>query len=258
MHGLRNDHAHFSGRLVMGRCRVVYVGPGAVSDRHAHHAVQLVVSADGPFEVVIGDERYITDVALVPAGVPHAFDATRRTVALVLVDRHDVRGARLDALARTPGGTDMARALVGATLPEGSPATVLAAVDAWIDALVGVAPRSVGPTFAVRAALAYLEESVAAGEHPTIAEAAARAKLSPVRLTHRFKDEVGAPFRALVPWYRMARAASLLAGRAPDLTSAAHGAGFVDAAHMSRTFRRAFGLAPSAFFGAAQIVWSTA
>lgn len=258
MHGPRDDPARFSGRLVMGRCRVVYVGPGAVSDRHAHHAVQLVVSADGPFELVVGGARRVTDVALVPAGEAHAFDAAGRTIALVLVDRHDVRGARLDAVARQRDPMEVLRALAGNPLPAGPPKAVLAAADVWLERLVGASPGSATVSYAVRAALGYVETAVAAGERPTLAMAAARAGLSPVRLTHRFTAEVGAPFRAIVPWLRMARAASLLAGRAVDVTAAAHGAGFADAAHMSRTFRRAFGLPPSAFFGAAELVFETA
>jgi AraC-like DNA-binding protein len=83
--------------------------------------------------------------------------------------------------------------------------------------------------------------------------------LSPTRLTHRFTREVGIPFRALVPWLRVAAAVrAMQAARARgvegSLTHAAHAAGFADAAHLTRTFRALFGLPPSLVLSRARLV----
>lgn len=255
-----NGDARFVGRLVLGRLRVVYVGPGGGASRHAHPAVQLVVARAGAFTLSLRDEApRRARAALVPAGVPHALDAAAVPIALVLVERHDARGARLDAIARAGISEPDLLARLEGELPEGRPAALLARADAWIDAVLGEGPRPTPTSSAVRRALAYLESCVSGGERPSLAEAASHAGLSPVRLTHRFTEEVGAPMRAIVPWLRMTRAVEVLARR-PDrtsslgLTEAAHAAGFVDAAHMSRTFKRAFGIPPVAFFGAAEAV----
>ena len=45
-------------------------------------------------------------------------------------------------------------------------------------------------------------------------------------------------------WLRLERAVAVFAAGG-SLTDAAHAAGFADSAHLSRTFRRMFGLAPS-------------
>ena len=69
--------------------------------------------------------------------------------------------------------------------------------------------------------------------------------LSPGRLMHVFTQSVGIPLRPYLAWLRVQRSAcAILAGA--SVTDAAHLAGFADAAHMSRTFKRKLGLPPSA------------
>ena len=72
-------------------------------------------------------------------------------------------------------------------------------------------------------------------------QAARVAHLSATRLTHRFSAEVGLPFRRFVLWSRLKKAVAAVRDGA-DLTRAAVEAGFSDAAHFSRTFRRMFGI----------------
>src|SRR5262249_60462293 len=69
--------------------------------------------------------------------------------------------------------------------------------------------------------------------------------MSSGRLMHVFTESVGIPLRPYLAWLRVQRAAcAVLAGA--SVTEAAHVAGFADAAHMSRTFRRRLGFPPSA------------
>lgn len=66
-------------------------------------------------------------------------------------------------------------------------------------------------------------------------------------LVHRFTDQVGVPFRRYVLWQRLRRAVEV-ALKGATLTEAAHAAGLSDSAHLSRTFRETFGVAPSFLF----------
>jgi len=66
--------------------------------------------------------------------------------------------------------------------------------------------------------------------------------LSPGRTRHLFVEQTGLPFRTYLLWLRLERAVEMFAGGA-SLTQAAHEAGFADSAHLSRTFRRMFGIA---------------
>ena len=62
---------------------------------------------------------------------------------------------------------------------------------------------------------------------------------------HVFTASIGIPLRPYLGWLRFQRAARAIVSGIP-LTDAAMAAGFADAAHMTRTFRRMFGVPPSA------------
>ena len=79
----------------------------------------------------------------------------------------------------------------------------------------------------------------------TLAEAAAASRLSPGRFRHLFVAETGMPLRTYLLWRRFLKVWGLLM-RGDSLSTAAHAAGFADAAHLTRTSHPMFGLAPSA------------
>jgi AraC family transcriptional regulator len=79
----------------------------------------------------------------------------------------------------------------------------------------------------------------------SLAGAVPLTNLSAGRLRHLFVEQTGLPFKTFILWLRLMRALErFAAGR--TLTEAAHDAGFSDSAHLSRTFRRMFGVAPGA------------
>jgi AraC-like DNA-binding protein len=85
-------------------------------------------------------------------------------------------------------------------------------------------------------------------EHPdaelTLAQVAAMAHLSPSRFRHLFVAQTGISFRAYLLWARVGLAVARgMAGG--SWTEAAQQAGFADSAHLSRTCRRMFGIAPT-------------
>jgi AraC-like DNA-binding protein len=76
------------------------------------------------------------------------------------------------------------------------------------------------------------------------------AHLSLSQLERLFVSQLGVPVRRLVMWRRLRRALDL-ALNGHTLTQAAHGAGFADSAHFSRTMKQLFGVtagAPCAIF----------
>ncbi len=84
----------------------------------------------------------------------------------------------------------------------------------------------------------------------SMTELADHINLSPTRLVHLFKEEVGVPIRRFRQWHRMRVVAALIA-KGNTLTAAALGAGFADSSHFSRAFRNMFGITPSSIFGRA-------
>jgi AraC-like DNA-binding protein len=231
------------GRIFLSPGLILYVGPGAPADEHAHNAVQLVWSLDGAFSISGMQRRAV----LIPSATTHSLDASGRTIALLLVESHGARGAALDAAARTA----TYRELVDLPFPDAKLAAV--DVEALCDrvlATLGITIDKAPITSLTRRAIDYIEGHL--DDVPRVGDAAKQLGVSTTRITHLFTAEVGIPFRRFVLWARIKRAVEAhRAGR--DLTAAAIEAGFSDAAHFSRAFRAAFGLSPSQVLPVAEI-----
>ncbi|MCP4417164.1 MAG: AraC family transcriptional regulator, partial [Chloroflexi bacterium] len=77
--------------------------------------------------------------------------------------------------------------------------------------------------------------------------------LSESRLAHLFKAQMHISIRRYLLWLRLMDAIeNIMTGK--PFTAAAHEAGFADSAHLSRTFRRMFGLTLSDLFKNSQFV----
>jgi AraC-like DNA-binding protein len=223
----------WDGTLLLGEFMVVYLGPAGPAGWHAHPAVQLAVAWDAPLTVELADGTRNGPSVVVPGGVRHRLDTRARQVAVVFVDHLSAAGRALDERARSGAGP----------APRPRPSTGADDVARFAAEAMSVLPARAPLSPPVAAALAYVDAALDA--RPTLTGAAQVAHLSPSRLTHVFTPEVGLPFKRYVLWRRLRRVVEEVAGGA-TLTWAAAAAGFSDSAHLSRTFRRSFGLPPSA------------
>ena len=222
-------------------------GPGGASDLHAHHAFHLMVAVDGVLSVRTGPEAepQAGRALLTRPDVPHAIDARGARVVLVFVDPESEMGGRLDAVHRQPVTvfTDQQAMPLKALLEAAR--TAPAAGDAVTEVLLKLGVGDARPALrhrAIRKVLRHLREQPNA-DH-SLQSLAVVAGLSPSRFMHLFTKEVGIPLRPYLRWQKLERAAALIAAGSP-LSEAAHGAGFADAAHMTRSFRAMFGTTPS-------------
>jgi AraC-like DNA-binding protein len=225
-------------------------GPGSESDLHAHHAMHFMLSVDGELRVRSGRQapwRRAHGV-LTPPDVPHAIDARGTEVVIVFLDAESEAGETLRALV---GASP--RALSSAErdllVPGATPRELMGAEGAaWTSRAIAIlggeplaARRAVDPR--VRRLLRLLRTMPVRAN--TSLDALARAvSLSPGRLMHVFTASTGIPLRPYLAWLRLQRAAAGISAGLP-LGESAHAAGFADSAHMSRTFRRMFGVSPS-------------
>jgi AraC-like DNA-binding protein len=233
----------WGGRLVLSPGLLAYFGRGGVAAPHAHHAIQVMRSFDELFCVKVGGVEFSTHAACVPSDVRHAVVSAARRHAIVLIEPHGPRGGALQRRARELVGRDITALLRDIPAPDAASESIAAFADAVVAGLAtGVSPPT-GLSPEVRAALDYLERHI--DGHPQLAQAASAAYLSPSRLTHRFSREVGIPFRRYILWLRLLRVGQEVSGGA-GLGDAAAAAGFSDTAHLSRVFRRTFGVVPSA------------
>ncbi|HEU4700050.1 MAG TPA: AraC family transcriptional regulator [Gemmatimonadales bacterium] len=248
------------GQVCVWAGGILWIGSaGSQGSVHAHHAIQLAFGDDRPLGFRRGSDAAWTDYAgsLIPADLPHAIDAAERRFAIIFVDPETAEGRAL-AARTTPGaitalGAAESRAaadrLYGAWTESSDCARLEPVAREVVRELAGTAalrattdPRVLGAIELIRARL---------DGRVTLSDVARELHVSPSRLRHLFVEEVGQPFRTYVLWQRLQRAIrDLSAADRENLTHAALAAGFADAAHMTRTFRRMIGAAPSALLRA--------
>ncbi len=227
-------------------------GPGSLGALHSHHALHFVLAIDGALRVRASASAAWSEAAgaLTSPDAPHAIDARGVEVMIVFLDPESEAGATFRPVLRE-GPVRLLSGAERAALVEGVvPRRIL---DFGADAWVRGAARTLGAPLLgpqrllhprVRRVLRALRTSGV--DDSTSLDALARlAGLSSGRLMHVFTTSVGIPLRPYLSWLRVQRAATAIVGGSA-LGDSAHAAGFADAAHMSRTFRRMFGMAPSA------------
>lgn len=226
----------------------LFVGDAGDGEPHAHHAVQ-VLFADTPqwvWTATAGRQRYTGLV--IGADVEHRLEPTTAPVMLLYVEPHSTPGRQLQhslnegLLALDEEPMRVARRALG-DVPTS------AAVAASVAVIVG--DEAPSDSLDVRDALmAQLIDSLplTLPDRLTAARLAKQVGLSESRFLHRFRDHSGLPLRPFLRWRRLLTAMTqVMAGH--SLTDAAVAAGFADAAHFTRTFRRHFGIAPRTLLG---------
>lgn len=213
---------------------------------HAHHAFQLTFSLGGEFRLHLKDRILPGPSAVAAPDAPHAFEA-RGLVALLFLEPESRAGRYLmRAMEGQPGMTISAeqardapelirRAFQDATDPKDA----LCEVGIAISNRIAGHARTVEPDRRVRQIIKWTSDNLE--RTLGINEAAAAVGLSSSRASHLFVEETGLPFRTYVLWQRLVRAVDAHT-RGLSLTEAAQEAGFADSAHLSRTFKRMFGL----------------
>lgn len=243
-----------AGRIAFweaGSLWVFDVPPGATAPTrnamHAHHAFQLTFSVGGVFSLHFEDRAIQGPFAIVAPDTPHAFEA-QGLVALLFIEPESAAGRSLlqsmqgqPAVAMTAEQASDAPSLFKRAFEHPTdPRSALRETGIQVaNRIAGHAPRTAEPDRRARQIIKWASDNLDAAL--TINEAARNVGLSPSRASHLFVEETGLPFRTYVLWLRVRRAVDAHT-RGASLTEAAQEAGFADSAHLSRTFKRMFGL----------------
>ena len=243
MTGHQEKSPAWAGRIVLGPGWAMFSGDMGDNRLHTHHALQLVLAPRETVTVSVHGHGDISAAGLlISADVPHR--VWSGPAELLYVDRESRTGQAL-TLACVEG------------------LCVLTAQQR--DAALGVWPQSagadLGPLFATLGLSMSVSPSVGRRSdrvhelleslpsrselNGTLTALASEAALSPSHFRHRVRALVGMPLRPYLRWLRLRRALMSAAAGA-DLSRAAQDAGFADAAHLSRTMQRHFGVPPSA------------
>jgi len=224
---------------------VMMWGPGYHTTTHRHHAVQLLLTVRGSLLVREGSHEtwHRCGGALVRPDVLHEVDGSGSTVLLGFMDPESEVGAALcdrieGAIACLPWYQVCRwRAVLGWPLTESG-------VEQWVTRHLLHRRRPVHIDPRVMRAVEHIRRRVDGSADLSLSSLAAIAGLSPSRFMHLFTESLGVPLRPYILWLRLQRASSEMMEGA-SISQAAHRAGFADAAHLNRTFRRMLGSSPT-------------
>ena len=215
-------------------------------DSHAHHAIQISLCLSGTMTLECGARQFDDPALLVAADRVHALDGSG-VLVLVFLDPESPQGRAVTALLPSGQGAvalDAGRIrphlshLAAAFTADLGEEDLLAAGRAAVAALVDRdRQESIDPRIAL-----VVDRAMSGLDGPLeLSRLGQGINLSASRLRHLFVEQTGLPFKSYVLWLRLNRALQVYT-RGQSLTEAAHAAGFADSAHLSRTFRRTFGL----------------
>jgi len=221
---------------------------------HAHQAIQLVLGRNAPPLVRAGEKAPWIEysAAVIASRQPHGIDVTRADYGVVVFVEPETREGRAIAERHVRGGVaEVGSAGVGTAAHH--------LFDTWLRqedeqaisvaarSLVGVLGEGAEPTVVtderILRAVSYIGAHLASPL--TLDEIASHVFLSPSRFRHLFAEQTGMGLRPYILWRRFLHIWNLVM-RGVSLSTAAHSAGFADAAHLTRTSKRMFGFAPSA------------
>mgnify|MGYP003675903315 CR=1 FL=1 len=234
---------------------VLYLGRSFDSEIHTHHAVQLTVGLDGPLCINKStSQNQRLPAVVISSETPHSLRSEGEWVASIYLEPESDDFERL--VDYYPGelgsGYKVAKVapeLTGQLL--GLLKTGLNANRAHQLVKTVIEPSTVVEEQSLDSriirVLKYLNSEP--GRNIPVVELALHINLSPDRLTHLFRQEIGIPIRRFVLWQKLRLAASA-ACEGKSLTDAAQCGGFADSAHFTHSFQKLFGINPSFLFGA--------
>ncbi len=216
----------------------------------AHHAIQLTIPLRSSFEIGVADVSLSGPVTAVASDQRHTFRGSG-AVAFLFVAPESFAGRALIAAhfgaRRWALGDSHTLAAAADRLRKGFASNLsrqeLRELGQSVVASLAQIARPGLLDSRVLAMIAYARSRL--DGTVTLPAAASHVHLSEGRARHLFAEHTQMPFKAYVLWLRLERAVELYAQGRP-LTEAAYEAGFADSAHLSRTFRRTFGLPAAA------------
>lgn len=241
--------------IYLWHSRALIFGVPVNAAPHSHHALQLSIGLDEEFSLRCGENRQEEKMraALIGTNVRHSFGNSTGRLVNLYFDPESRVARELAEKMNAQSYLEIESGIIKNFLP--------ALHNGWESALscrdaFALTENLLQTLFQARKTESDFDPRIAraleilknAPDNLISAETvAAEINLSPSRFAHLFRAQVGLPVRRYLLWTRLRNAVQML-GAGESLTTIAHAAGFADSAHLTRTFKQMFGLAPSEIF----------
>jgi len=239
----------------------MYIGKAIDTSAHDHHAIQLALSFDHPFFIKTPEGAFKKVMtAIIDSDQAHECRTNDNHFLLLNIDPMTTIGRALKKIYLTRHAV--------AELPAEQTTRFLKAIEQNLRTqpfdshLIHDLTRQFVYDLCALEAAADMDEKIRKvmqlleekkDDTLKVEDLAAEVSLSPGHLTHLFKKQVGIPIKKYILWTRILLALQKVF-ETEDLREAALYAGFSDAPHFNRTFRKMFGLYPSAILKNSQNV----
>ncbi|MCP3923826.1 MAG: AraC family transcriptional regulator [Desulfobacterales bacterium] len=228
-----------------------YLGKSTDTDFHSHHALQISISLDNPFQLETMDLSEKYRAVIIDTDINHKLDGLNEWHLIFLIDPEHVlvRKIKKNGLKNI---TELkykllrpyTKKIVQSMTEERACVEVRKNTYELLSFLSGVATETNETDPRILKIFDFvknLEE-----KKVSIEILMNLVNLSESRLSHLFKEQTGIPVRRYILWIRLTGTfKSVIEGK--SLTEAAHIAGFSDSAHFTRTFKSMFGVTPSTY-----------
>ena len=220
----------------------VYLGELPRTHRHKHAAVVLLIGFSGPIRIEFdGGVALECRSALLDAGVNHVLDPCGQRMASVFFDLNHclTQWLRLRYFQTAPYAFDV---LAPAILRKSKERTIIS--RDWDSVFQCESSSSYRHHFDSRILDCVRKLSLPEHFSDKQDDFARRSYLSSSRLNHLFKESTGVSFRHYRLWSQLLYFMKSL-NHSKNLLDAAHNSGFYDSAHLSNSYRKMLGIAPS-------------
>ncbi len=245
-------------KLYVWQNRGFFMGPLPDISEHRLGSAALCVGIDKPFRVLESESNAWRECrsTLIPPGCLHEIQVSGAIMAILFIEPESpdyaaIQNTMLDGEWQCLYGLAHEAEVLAALREVWASQPDAAAIHDLIDRLIPPPTpeeRQQPLDHRIQRVIRLMKEDLTHSYSMT--DLAEYVNLSPTRLVHLFKEEVGVPIRRFRQWHRMRVVAALIA-KGDTLTDAALGAGFADSSHFSRAFRNMFGITPSSVFGRA-------
>lgn len=223
-----------------------------LAETHSHHALQITLDFDGEFQLFHQDECASYKCAMIPPNLSHRLDASGHWQLTVLLDPElTITQKLIHHFAIGDKPKPLPQSFIDSIINEiGESPDQLANLDEFKVKFLAALWQLVNdsPIDAYDVRIANLIEQIHETENLSDVEhLITQVPLSRSRLSHLFVEQTGIPLRSYLVWLRVRRSVQFML-EGYSITESAHMAGFSDLAHLSRSFKKIFGINVSLLF----------
>lgn len=237
----------------------MYIGTAADTSIHAHHAIQIAISFSNDFEIIIPGSSFKCRAVIIDSDQAHECRTFDNTFLLLNIAPESKFGVSLKkkylanrSIAELPveETAEFTRKLKIKLAEEKNSDAIFSITRQFLYTLSDFEEINVFDERILEVLRIINEQS----DVPVrIKDLAGKVFISPGRLIHLFTDQVGIPIRKYILWTKLLTALERIVV-SKNITDAALYAGFSDAPHFNRVFKRMFGLNPTRLLKNSQII----